>query len=375
MTPSPASPTSVLVDAHGLADASAYRGIGTYLGHVLAGLAGEPAFSVAALVHGDAESRLPDGVHPVPVHRWAPPRWERREHETLLPLSLRGASADVFLSPAQDPPWRCRMPWVQTLHGVLPLIADHPGLASERRRWDKLAPRIRHAAAVLAVSRHCAETGIRALGLDPRRVHVIYHGVGAEFCPSPGDAPVVRDVDAQPPYLLYVGEYGPWKGYREAFDVVGAVANAGHVVSLKVVGRLARWFRPAVEALVAASPRPDLIELVGRVDHHELPELYRGAAALIMTSRFESFGLPTVEAMASGTPVIAFANSATTEVVADGGVLVPDGDVRSFADAVGRIMHEDAWRREVIERGLCRARSFDWKCSIQAHGEILRSVR
>jgi len=366
------SPTDVLVDGQGLADASAFRGIGTYLGHILAGLAAEPALSVAALVHGDAATRLPAGVRPVAVHRWAPPRWAQREHDVLLPLTLCRSTTDVFLSPGQDPPMRCRAPWVQTLHGVLPLIADHPGLAAERRHWLAMAPRIRKAAAVIAVSRHCADTGIRALGLDPRRVHVVYHGVGEEFrAPA---ASIQNSQGVEQPYLLYVGEFGPWKGYREAFEVVAALAEAGHEMPLRVVGRLAPWVRPQVEALAAAAPRPDLVELVGHVDHKDLPSLYRGAMALVMTSRFESFGLPTVEAMASGTPVVAFTNSATAEIVGDGGVLVPDGEIRPFVRALRLIVEDDRCRDELRARGIARARSFDWPSSIRAHGEILSGV-
>ncbi len=362
------SPTGVLVDAHALSDASAFRGIGTYLGHVLAGLAADPGLSVEALVHGDAIRRLPAGVRPISVRRVAPPRWEQREHEALLPLSLRHSDADVFLSPGQDPPSRCRRPWVQTLHGVLPLIADHPELAVERRRWHGLASRIRRAAAVIAVSRFCADTGIQALGLDPRRVHVVHHGVGPEFHP-----PCTRP-QRHRPYLLYVGEYGPWKGYREAFQVVGALADAGHPLPLKVVGRLAPWVRPAVDALVRASPRPDLIELLDHVDHRRIPDLYRGAAALVMTSRFESFGLPTVEAMASGTPVVAFANSATAEVVGGGGVLVADGDVQTFAAELVRVLEDPHLCEDVVGRGLERSRTFDWDRSARAHAEILQAV-
>jgi glycosyltransferase involved in cell wall biosynthesis len=368
-------PIRVLVDAHGLSDASAFRGIGTYLSQMLAGLATQPELSVAALVHGRALSRLPTGVQAVQVRRWAPPRWAQREHDALLPMTLRRYPADVFMSPGQDPPSRCRRPWVQTLHGVLPLIVDHPGLEAERRRWVKLAPRMRRAAAVVAVSRHCADTGIRALGLEPSRVHVVYHGVGAEFSPTPRAPSGTSDaIVPRPPFLLYVGEYGPWKGYKEAFDVVGALAEAGRPMPLKVVGRLAPWVRPAVDALVRAAPRPDLIELLGHVDHEYLPALYRGATVLVMTSRFESFGLPTVEAMASGTPVVAFANSATSEIVGSGGVLVPDGDIRAFTCAVLRVVQDERWRDELSERGLARAQLFDWRRSVELHAEIVRAV-
>ncbi len=87
-----------------------------------------------------------------------------------------------------------------------------------------------------------------------------------------------------------------------------------------------------IRAVVAASPRPDRVEVAGYVD--DLAATYRRATALVMTSRCEGFGLPTLEAMACGTPVVSFSNSSLREVVGDGGVLVEDGDIAGMVDAL-----------------------------------------
>jgi glycosyltransferase involved in cell wall biosynthesis len=177
------------------------------------------------------------------------------------------------------------------------------------------------------------------------------------------------------PYLLYVGEFGPTKGYAEAFEVIGRLAEAGFPRRLRVAGRVAPWVSDEVTQLVARAPRPDLIDLLGHVDHlRDLPSLYRGADAVIVTSRYESFCLPAAEAMASGTPVVAFANTAITETVADGGDLVPDGEVDSMVAALEALLECDRHRQELCERALDRGRAFDWDRSVDAHAEIFKSV-
>ncbi len=358
--------TQILIDATGLDDASAFRGIGTYLRHLLAGLSIQPELMVTALTLDGR--RVDDAVAAGRVRRRAPGRFRAAEHELLLPFDLRRHPAAVFHSPALTPPWRCRPPWVQTLHDVIPLVFDDPGLASERRRFLRLGRRIASADAVIAVSRHTADTGIAMLGLDPRRVEVIPHGVDPSFAPD-AHAPPRSGDDA---YLLFVGEYSARKGYPEAFEVAGRLAEAGHPHHLQVTGRIAPWLEPTVRRLVAESPRPERISLLGYVD--DLAAAYRGATALLMTSRYEGFGFPALEAMACGTPVIAFANSALPEVVGDAGILVPDGDVAAMSAAAGRLLADAEYRDELVARGLRRAATFSWERSVRSHVEIYRSL-
>jgi glycosyltransferase involved in cell wall biosynthesis len=352
----------VMIDATGLADDSAYRGIGTYLRHLLPGLAADPDVSLTALA--PAGANLPAGVQRVKLRRVAPGRWRRTEHELLLPFDLHRHRAEVFHSPALDPPARYAGAWVQTLHDVIPLVFDDPELATERRRWERHARRCRTASAIIAVSRHTADVAVSALGLDPRRIEVIHHGVSPRF--TPGD----RSGTGDAPSLLMVGEYSRRKGYREAFAVAGALAELGYPHRLRVVGRIAPWVRPALDALVAAAPAPDRIELLGFVE--DVVAEYRRAEVLVMTSRYEGFGFPVLEAMACGTPVVAFANSSIIEVVGDGGILVDDGDVPAMATAVRSVCDDPALWHELSQRGIERAAEFSWQRSARAHAEVYR---
>jgi len=352
--------TEVLIDATALADDSAYRGIGSYLRHLLDGLGGDPRLALTALT-GPC-TPLPAGVQRLPFRPLAPGRWRALERELRVPLAVRGRSPEVFHSPALDPPARCRPPWVQTLHDVIPLVFPDAELEAERRRWRRHVARYRRAARVIAISRHTAEVGIATLGLDSRRVEVVPHGVAPEFRPDPARRA------AAPPRLLLVSEYSRRKGYREAFAVAGALAGLGYPHTLRVCGRIVPWTRATVQALAAAAPAPERIELLGYVD--DLVGEYQGAQVLLMASRYEGFGLPVLEAMACGTPVVAFANSALPEVVGDAGVLVADGDIEAMTRAVRELLDDPARWQELSQRGIERARLFSWPASARAHAEI-----
>ena len=353
----------VVVDGRALTDSSSFRGIGTYVRHVVAGLAREPDIDLAVLARRSAV--LPSGARRLTARRVAPGRFQTREHELLLPLDLLRAPADVVLQPALDAPAFCRAPWVLTLHDAWPALQGDT-TARDTRAWRRQARRFRDAAAVITVSRWSADGAIQLLGLDPARLHVIPHGVAADF--RPGAGPSV------PPYVLFVGEYDARKRHDHAFAAVGALAEAGSPHTLKVTGRIAPWYAERMAQLVAQAPRPDRVELVGHVALEELVQLYQGASALLVTSKGEGFGLPALEAMACGTPVVAYDNSATAEVVSDGGLLVPDGDLPAFVGALCSVLREPGLRADLAERGRVRASQFTWERSVAAHAAVLREV-
>jgi glycosyltransferase involved in cell wall biosynthesis len=131
--------------------------------------------------------------------------------------------------------------------------------------------------------------------------------------------------------------------------------------------------RARVQRVLDAARRPDLVEVVGFVD--DLPALYREATALLVTSGHEGFGLPALEAMACGAPVVAFTNSAIPEVVGDGGTLVADGDVAQLVRATHALIEDAELRRRQAAKGVQRASLFSWRRSAEAHAGVYRRAQ
>ncbi len=350
--------TAVLIDGHALYDGSQLRGIGEYVRQLVDHLAGDDAISLSALVTRDTS--LPEGVGRELVRRFSPNRFSRREHALFLPLDIRRRRFDVYHSPAQHPPAAIRKPWVQTLHS----IDDHPALAAEQRRWRRFGPRIRSAAAVIVATDHARDGVIDLMGLDSSKVHVVPFGV------SPAFRAAVSAPNVDTPYLLYVGEYGPHKGYREAFEVISGLAERGFPHRLQVAGRLAEWHREEISRLLAVAKHSERVDLVGHVQQARLVDLYAGATAVVFTSRCEAFGFPLVEAMAMAVPVVAFDNTAIPSVLGDGGVTVPDGDVGAIVDAVAELITDAAFRNRVATAARHRSTRFDWDECAAAHKGI-----
>jgi glycosyltransferase involved in cell wall biosynthesis len=283
-------------------------------------------------------------------------------------FDARRLRPDVFHSPGIDPPLLYRGPWVQTLHDVIPLVYPDDDWGLDVPRWRVRGRLMRSADAVICISAHTASLAVRLLGIDPKRLHVIHHGVTPIFRQS------VEPFEPDRPFVLYVGAFGPHKGFAEAFDVIARVADAGLPHVLRVVGGMNGATREAVDALVRSARQPDRIEIMGRVSDEALLRLYHGADALVVTSRYEGFGRPTIEALATGTPVVSFDNSSLGEILGDGGLHIPDGDVERFSSELVDLLRDDTARRDLSRCALARSLWFDWDRCATEHVAVYDAV-
>ncbi|MEY2406676.1 MAG: hypothetical protein QOG39_1592 [Acidimicrobiaceae bacterium] len=346
MVPTVLLDTSCLTD-----DASATRGFGRYVAALTESIPNDGRVALKIYEHRPRSVPGLRGGH-----------WAQQEASSSIGLYVHGlrlgaaatrSDADVLHQPTAEPPFRPGIPYVQTLHDVIPMIYPEPGYRFERWRWRQRGWAMRRADLVIAITRWSGDLGIRHLGISPDRIRVVLHGVNPIFTPPAGE----RETDA--PYLVYVGEYGPHKGFAEAIAAVQQLRAAGYPHQLRMIGNVSANARPHVDRLLRRAP--EAVHL-GRLTDDELLAQYQGATALVSSSRCEGFGLPPIEAMATATPVVAFASSSIPEVVGDGGVLVPDGDVAALTTAIRGLIDSPAHWQELSEAGWQRARDvFSWE--------------
>ncbi|HET6683400.1 MAG TPA: glycosyltransferase family 1 protein, partial [Gaiella sp.] len=283
---------------------------------------------------------VPDGIEPVAL----PARLQELRMAWALPRALKRLRADLVHT-QYALPLRSPCPAVVTIHD-LSFEDDDAQLMSRRDRWTfrRVVPRAaRGAARVLTVSERTKRDIVDRYGIPPERVIVTPNGVDPAFGP---DGASYRLQLA--PYVLAVGAIQPRKNQLAALT---AAREAG--LELVVVG-------PVKDERVAAELRAGGARLEGYVTDERLAELYRGAACLVQSSRFEGFGLPVVEAMASGTPVVAVPDSALVEVAGDAAVVV---DESRLADGIRQAVAESERLRAA---GLERASTFSWERTAEA---------
>jgi glycosyltransferase involved in cell wall biosynthesis len=223
-----------------------------------------------------------------------------------------------------------------------------PDLMSRRDRtlFRTFVPRsVRRAERVLTGSEWSKSDLVERYGLSPDRIVVTPYGVDSVFHPN--------GPRAEQPYALFVGGIQPRK---DPLAAVEALALLDGELKLVVVGAERRG-GDEVRSAVTRLGLEQRVELAGHVERDELATLYRGAACLVFPSRYEGFGLPVLEAMASGTPVVATTAGAVPEVAGDAAVLVDPGDPEALADGIRQALAD---RDRFVAAGLERAKRFSW---------------
>lgn len=291
-----------------------------------------------------------------------------------LPRMLRRLGADLVHT-QYAVPLRCPCPAIVTVHDVS--FERDPGLMSQKDRtvFRIVVPRaVRRAVRVLTVSERTKADIVELYDVPAERIVVTPNGVDAAFGPlvagvaSPSDtlsqSAFIGDHEAKTPsnrllqgsYVLSVGSIERRKNQLAAAEAAQAVG-----LPLVVVG-------PAKDPGLAEELRRRGARLEGYVTTERLAELYRGAACLVQSSRYEGFGLPVLEAMASGTPVVAVPDPALREVAGDAAIFVAEAEL---ADGIRRALAE---RDRLVSAGLQRARAFSWRAAAERTLAVYREI-
>lgn len=292
---------------------------------------------------------------------------------------LENIPGDVFHFPHFNVPVLFRRPFVATIHDATRFIfpSQKRSSALEQLAYEYVfAKTLQHARAIISVTHHTAQQ-IQHLPLPaPKRMDVIYEGVSSDFHSdiSREDRQKARDflyTDAQ--YLLYVGVWMAHKNLIRLLQAFQRIRAKHPELELVITGKPVVGhtdIRPFVEQL----GMKDYVRFVGFVPHNLLPAVYAESKGFVFPSLYEGFGLPPLEAAASGVPVVASQVSSMPEVLGDAAEYVNPESIESITKGIERILSDAGRRRELQQLGITQAQKFQWKHCAEKHLQIYEEI-
>jgi len=288
--------------------------------------------------------------------------WE----QVSLPRAARTCGADLLHIPYWAPPVRAALPTVVTVHDLIPLLLKpYRGGPLVRLYTAFVRAASPRATLLLTDSEASRRDIIDHLNVSLDRVQTVYLAVDEAYSDLSGLPRPDRSDEVQPGYVLYLGGFDVRKNVRGVCAAFVRVVQAVPDARLVIAGKL-----PAVDSEFAPDPRRLVQEAgipEGRVHFMDFvpefakPALYRQARAFIFPSIYEGFGLPPLEALACGTPVVSSNASSLPEVVGDAGILVNPADVVGMANALIRLLIDDTFHAELRQRALRQVARFSWE--------------
>lgn len=283
---------------------------------------------------------------------------------------------DLIFNPKYSLPLRAECRTVFVCHGLDWYVMPWGSKWADRFSHRYLFPRyVRKADAIISVSDTTKNHLVQYLGVQEERIHTVYLGVNENFRKviSRKRLQDVRRIYRLPErFFLYVGQIYPAKNFGrllQAYTRVGPKLG----IHLVVAGEIRHLPREEL-ALVNRLGNSPWVVWPGWIEHDELPAFYALAEALLIPSLYESFGIPLVEAMASGCPVLTSNRGAPAEVANDAALLVDPTDVSSIANGMYELIKNEGLRQKLIKKGLIRSREFTWdKCARQTV-ELFKSL-
>ncbi|HNX49838.1 MAG TPA: glycosyltransferase family 1 protein [Thermoanaerobaculaceae bacterium] len=364
------------IDARKLAD----YGIGSYLQGLLGEFARrDPPLDLVLLVSRESMHLLPPLPESWRLVEVEAPGYSFREQVALLGASVR-SGIDVLHVPHYVIPLVFSRRLVVTVHDIIhvlfPEFLPHPLGFAYARFFIRAA--VRKARCILTGSEATASDLKRLFGATEHRLHVVPHGVSPELLAEPDpeeDAAIRRRLGVPDRFLLHVGNHKPHKnaeGLLKAYQIMAFGQRLGPPPLVLVGG-----FTPGgpLAQRAANMGLGGKVMSLGYVERRELIALYRGATLFVYPTLYEGFGLPVLEAMACGAPVLAGEVAAVREVAGDAVVTVNPRDLVELANAVRRLLDRPELLSRLREKGRVRAREFSWRRAAEATLSTYLAVR
>jgi glycosyltransferase involved in cell wall biosynthesis len=364
------SMTPIVLDARTATDH--FPGIGRYvvnLAHALKAIAPDLDLTLLA----DSHARAPRWALPPLPMAHLPTTPFALQQQWRVPRQLRELRASLYHSPYYLMPYRPGVPTVLTAYDVIPLIYPQYYTLPQRvifRLAHALALRTAHT--ILAISEATKRDLIKHFGVPADQIVVTPLAADPRFAPQTADRIAAARAAYHLPdrYVLYLGSNKPHKNLVRLVTAFSNLRSPTSNVHLVIAGSWDNRY-PEAQQRAAGNAR---IHFLGPVREADLPALYSGATALAFVSEYEGFGLPPLEAMACGTPVIASNTSSLPEVIGDAGRLVDPQDVNAIAAALEQVLEDAQLHLELTHRSLERAAQFSWTQTARHTLAVYRSV-
>ncbi|MFC2054636.1 glycosyltransferase family 4 protein [Chloroflexota bacterium] len=299
--------------------------------------------------------------------------WE----QTTLPRLVRRSNVALLHSLHYTKPLSLSCASVVTFHDMTFFLYPHLHTRSKRIFFPtaiRLSARL--ADALIAVSENTKKDAVRLLGVPGDKITAIPHGVGEEFHPIT-DTRLLEDIRRKyslpQDFILNVGVVEPRKNLTLLLKSYQRLHSQGISLPLVIVGGLG-WMYEDVFRLVESLGIKEQVHFTGYVSSHDLPIVYNLSRVFVYPSIYEGFGLPPLEAMACGTPVITTAVSSMPEHVGDAGILIPPQDEKALTNALQKLINDSTIQEELSSKGPERASQFTWKRTAQETLKVYQSV-
>ncbi len=289
--------------------------------------------------------------------------------QAAFPSACRRLKAEVVHVPHWAPPLASPAPIVVTVHDIIPaLLPAYRGRLFVRLYTALVSAATAGAARVLADSEASAKDIQEHLRIPAEKVRTIYLAAGPQYAPRGDwqvDDPIRAKYGLGEGYVLYLGGFDTRKNVRGLLSAWTWAANSiGEGYPLVIGGSLPTPNGALFEdypALAKELDIADTVKFIGPMAEADKPALYRGATAFAYPSRYEGFGLPPLEAMSSGVPVVTSTGGSLPEVMGSAGYLIPADDTRTFGAAILTIVVEPSVYEDLRKRGLEQAKKFSWE--------------
>jgi glycosyltransferase involved in cell wall biosynthesis len=296
-----------------------------------------------------------------------------------IPLALKREGVTLFHAPHYVLPLLVPCRSVVTIHDCIHLMFPQYLPNRFALEYARLSISIasRRAARVLTVSESSKRDILRFVDTEPDKIDVIYNAYDERFGVEPREVDVVRvreRFQLHDEFVLYAGNVKPHKNLGrliEAFDMVRR-RNLQHLKLVLIGDEISKY--AALRRAVHKHQLHQYVRFLGYLPEETLAVMYRLAGVFVFPSLYEGFGLPPLEAMASGTPVVTSNVSSLPEVAGDAAVLVDPYDPAAIADGIERVLTDERLRHDLRRRGLVRARQFSWEDSVRRVHEIYCQV-